>query len=616
MCGIAGELRFSPRPTQANWETISELMVRRGPDDAGAWRDERCNLVFRRLSILDLTAAGHQPMVSADGRYVLVFNGEVYNFGELRRLLEQRGVRFRSQSDSEVVLYALAEWGRDALDRFNGMFALGFYDSREQRLLLARDHAGIKPLYCLHHPEGLMFGSQYDQLLAHPWSRGLGFSAGAASLYLQLASVPAPFGILENTAMLEPGSWLEVDRDGRLSRGRYYQFPRHQPPKLKGQEALDAVDAAITAAVKRQLVSDVPIGAFLSGGVDSPLVCAKMQAVGDSAMRAFTIGTGGDITDESHEAMRYARELGMEQTVEHVRPDDALDLLDDVVSACGEPFGDFSIFPTLLVCRLARKSFTVMLSGDGGDELFWGYAQRFGPLIRATGEFRYARPWRRARDLGRRLLRLPQTGSYRHGTLGDWQRVAHSRLPESRLQQIFPMKSAWPVEYDVYGYDGSDPDDAAQWLRWNEFVAHLGGVLLKVDRASMYNALEVRVPLLDREVIDVATQVDWRDCFDPQTRTGKMPLRKSLARHVGSQSSAKKGFEPPMGKWLRTSLRPVMEEMLLSRHSLAGVEVDRQALRALYQEHLDERYDFGWGLWPLLSLALWEERYARGQRAK
>ncbi|MFQ5642233.1 MAG: asparagine synthase (glutamine-hydrolyzing) [Thiogranum sp.] len=610
MCGIAGELRFDARPGQADWEAISELMVRRGPDDSGAWQDERCNLVFRRLSILDLSAAGHQPMVSADGRYVLVFNGEVYNFHGLRRQLEQRGVRFRSHSDSEVVLYALAEWGRAALDRFNGMFALGFYDTRERKLLLARDHAGIKPLYYLRHQAGLMFGSQYDQLLAHPWSEGLPFSPAAATLYLHLASVPAPWAILENTGMLEPGGWLEVNADGRIRQGCYYEFPRHQAPLLRGREALDAVDAAITTAVKRQLVSDVPIGAFLSGGVDSPLVCAKMQAVCDSGMRAFTIGTGGDSTDESRDAVRYARELGIEQTLEHVAPDDAVDMLDDVVSACGEPFGDFSIFPTLLVCRLARRDFTVMLSGDGGDELFWGYAQRFGALMNGVADFRRSRRWRRALRVGRRVFRLPYTGSHLHQSVGDWQRAMHSRLPGQWLQRIFPGMPGWPAEYDLYDYRGCDPDDAAQWLRRNEFVGHLTGVLLKVDRASMYNSLEVRVPLLDREVIDVAVRVDWRDCFDPAQQVGKIPLRKSLARHLRSQTSAKRGFEPPMGKWLRTTLRPAVEETLLTRDHLAGVAVDRKALAALYREHLDGR-DYGWGLWPLLSLALWEKRYGR-----
>jgi len=611
MCGIAGELRFSPGPSQANWEAISEIMVRRGPDDSGAWQDEYCDLVFRRLSILDLSDAGHQPMVSEDGRYILVFNGEVYNFTELRRHLEQKGVKFRSNSDSEVVLYSLVEWGRSALDRFNGMFALGFYDAHERKLLLARDHAGIKPLYYLQDSSGLAFGSQYDQLLAHPWSHTLPYSPAAATLYLHLAYVPAPFGILENTYMLEPGSWLEVFGDGRTRQGCYYMFPGSPTKRLKGQEAYDAVDAAITAAVKRQLVSDVPIGAFLSGGVDSPLICAKMHEVCESGMRAFTIGTGGDITDESQDAIRYAHELGIEQIVKHVDPDDAVNMLEDVVNACGEPFGDFSIFPTLLVSRLASQDYTVMLSGDGGDELFWGYSQRFGQLMDGVSDFRFSRQWRQRLHKVRGWARLPQTGSHLHDTIGDWQRDILTHLPSVSLQQIFPKMPAWPVEYDLYDYAGYDPDETAQWVRRNEFVGHLEYVLLKVDRASMYNSMEVRVPLLDREVIDVAAQVDWRDCFDRVKRIGKIPLRNSLARYFQFQTAAKKGFEPPMGKWLRTSLRPVVEEILLTRESLAGIAVDRQSLRALYKQHLQGSRDYGWGLWPLLSLALWEERHGR-----
>jgi len=611
MCGIAGELRFRARPSQANWETLSELMIRRGPDDSGTWQDERCNLVFRRLSILDLSAAGHQPMVSADDRYVLVFNGEVYNFIELRRQLEQRGIRFRSNTDSEVVLYSLAEWGRNALDRFNGMFALAFYDTRERSLLLARDHAGIKPLYFLKHSDGLAFGSQYDQLLAHPWSQGLDFSSTAASLYFHLGTVPAPYGILENTFMLEAGGWLEARGDGKISQGRYYEFPRYQPVSLKGAEAMDAVDAAITSAVKRQLVSDVPVGAFLSGGIDSPLVCAKMKEVCDSGMRAFTIGTGGDATDESPDAIRYAQALGIEQIVEQVAPDDAVAMLDDVVAACGEPLGDFSIFPTLLVSRLARRDFTVMLSGDGGDELFWGYSRRVSALMSGVSDFGHSLRWRRAMRWVRRVAGIASTDTHHYTSFGHRQRAVHNHLPWDLGRRLFPTMSDWPTEYTLYDYNGSDPDDAAQWLRWNEFTGHLTGVLLKVDRASMYNSLEVRVPLLDREVIDIAARVDWRDCFDPGKRLGKIPLRNSLNRYLKFQTSAKKGFEPPMGKWLRSSLRPVMEEVLMKRDNLAGVPLNQTALRALYREHLAGQRDYGWGLWPLLSMALWEQHFGR-----
>lgn len=610
MCGVAGELRFSSQPSEADWKKISELMAKRGPDDCGYWHDERCNLAFRRLAILDLSEAGHQPMLSPDGRYAIVFNGEIYNFKELRQQLEQQGVIFRSHGDSEVVLYSLREWGRDALDRFNGMFALAFYDTHERKLLLARDHAGIKPLYLLHNSKGIVFASQYDQVLAHPWSKNLPYSPEAVALYLHLAFIPAPYGILKNTSMLEPGSWLEVDSHGSILQGHYYDFPRYQIPTLRGPEALEAVDATITAAVKRQMVSDVPLGAFLSGGIDSPLVCAKMQIAGKDQMHAFTFGASGDKIDESEDAIRYARQLGIDQTVEQASTDDAVNLLDDVINACGEPFGDFSIFPTLLISRLARKKFTVMLSGDGGDELFWGYSQRVGLLINNVGDFRYPWWWRRLLRPVRRLSHLPIMGSYQYRTIGNWQRAMHTHLPAKWLYRIFPDMPSWPQDFDLFDYAGRDSDDMAQWVRKNEFSCHLTGVLLKVDRASMYNSLEVRVPLLDREVINVAAQLDWQDCFDPIKNIGKLPLRESLARHLHFQTTAKKGFEPPMNKWLQTSLAPVVQDTLLSRESLAGIPLDKTALRGLYQQ-LSEGLNYGWGFWPLLSLALWQKKYNR-----
>jgi asparagine synthase (glutamine-hydrolysing) len=229
------------------------------------------------------------------------------------------------------------------------------------------------------------------------------------------------------------------------------------------------------------------------------------------------------------------------------------------------------------------------------------------------GDFRASWLGRQARRVVRRLTGSVRAGGLGYKNLGRWQRAKHSRIAETTLRRIFPTAPDWPVDYTVYDYHGSDPDESAQWLRWNEFTDHLTGVLLKVDRASMFNSLEVRVPLLDREVIDVAVRIDWRDCFDLATGVGKLPLRKVLQRHVSYQSTDKKGFAPPMGQWLRTSLRPIVEETLLQRDELAGVAVDRKALRAVYREHLEGQRDYGWGFWPLLSLALWESRYGAGR---
>lgn len=608
MCGIVGT--FTVRGGVAAWEaqirSAMDLMVRRGPDDQGCWSDgRRCALGFRRLSILDLTPAGRQPMLTADGRYALVLNGEIYNYRELRRELEQDGSEFRSSGDAEVALMALARWGVGALNRFNGMFALGFYDALEQRLLLARDHAGIKPLYFLHVPDGLFFASQYDVILAHPWAGRESVDPQRLSLYLHLGYIPAPFAALRRSEALEPGCWMTIDQDGTVERGRHFTFPRHRVPDLAGHEADEAIDGAIAAAVKRQLVSDVPVGVFLSGGIDSPLVAAKLRHSAPDCP-AFTIGTNGDEFDESPDAGRYAEALQLRHQVLQLAARDAFGMLDDVVAACGEPLDDYSLFPTMAVSRLARGSVKVALSGDGGDDLFFGYVGRMLPPLRQEeGPWLPTSLWRRLRNWAQQS---PEPGPA--GLPSPYLR-SHRFVPERWLHEVFPHLPSWPAECTLFDYAGRGSDGLAQWIRWNEFTGHLTRVLLKVDRASMYHGLEVRVPLLDREVVEIATRVDWKSCLDLDRGVGKLPLRHSLAREITFQSRAKRGFTVPMSEWLRGVLRPAFEDMVLARTDLAGVPFDRTALRERYRRHLSGEEDQGWGLWRLLSLSLWEARHAR-----
>jgi asparagine synthase (glutamine-hydrolysing) len=612
MCGIAGELSFSNTPGEhADWEKISSMMARRGPDDEGIWSDNGyCTFVFRRLSIIDLSVRGHQPMVARNGRYVLVFNGEVYNFMALREQLTTLGVPFCSESDSEVVLYSLIEWGKAALTRFNGMFSIAFYDAVEKRLLLARDHAGIKPLYYLICPKGIVFASQYDQLIKHPWSSDLDVSHEALGLYLRLAYIPAPYALLKETHMLEPGTWMEVKVNGHVEKGWFFIFPYFENPRLKGEEAIEAVDEALTAAVKRHMISDVPVGAFLSGGIDSPLVVAKMCSVSANGIRVFTIGTGEKESDEVEDATRYASEIGVEHIIDHITPDQALGMMDDVINSCGEPFGDYSIFPTMLVSRLASRDFKVVLSGDGGDELFWGYPGRFVALLKLARFFGKPLWWRKTRLRINNVLHMGNRSRFLGmQSLGACHRSMHTHLPELFLEKIFPSLPAWPVDYEAFAYENGKLDQVAQWSRWNEFVYHLTMVLMKVDRASMYHSLEVRVPLLDREVIEAAVKIDWRDCLDLDKMMGKLPLRRVLAKHVKYQTQAKRGFEVPMDLWLRTSLKGMFEEKVLKRDDILGLRIDRQALNKVFEEHVSGRRNFAWGLWPLLSLSLWVDKH-------
>jgi asparagine synthase (glutamine-hydrolysing) len=618
MCGLVGQLRWRRTgDVDADRETIrrlSALAARRGPDDEGLWSDGgHCALGFRRLSILDLSPAGHQPMSTADGRYTLVYNGELYNFRELRAGLETAGVRLRSSGDSEVVLYALATWGADALQRFNGMFALALYDAHARRLLLARDHAGMKPLYYLIAPEGLVFASQYDQILAHPWSAPAQCSADALGLYLRLGYIPAPYAVLRGSALLEAGRWLQCETDGRVRSGRFFTFPMQSEPDLHGAAADEAVAAAVTAAVRRHLVADVPVGTFLSGGIDSPLIAATMRAVSNGTVHAFTMGTGGDEWDESPDAIAYAQEIGVEHVIGHLTPQTALAMLDDVVTACAEPFADYSVFPTMFVSALARRHVTVVLSGDGGDELFWGYIGRLDAVLRyvaAMGE----RPAENSR--GWSVAQLLKAGGGRAdprwpSTIGDLQRLHHTHKSEGWLQRIFPDLPPWPQDCTLFAYDGQELEPTAHWLRWNEFVGYLTEILQKVDRASMFHGLELRAPLLDREVIEVATRVHWRSCIDPDRRVGKLPLRHALAQRVQHHTWAKRGFTVPMSLWMRSELRPAFEDAVLSRDDLAGLALDRRAARELFERHLAGQADYGWNLWLLLSLSLWEQRHYR-----
>jgi asparagine synthase (glutamine-hydrolysing) len=613
MCGICGSLSFTGLTDQDSIATMQmvKLMERRGPDDEGVWADGRhCTLGFRRLAILDLTPAGHQPMTTPDGRYTLVYNGEMYNFHELREELCDKGVGFRSTGDAEVVLRSLALWGKKGLRRFNGMFALAFYDKAEKRLLIARDHAGIKPLYYLLTARGLVFASQYDQIMSHPWARSLEVSPEALALYLRLGYIPAPYALLQNTHMLEPGAWIEVNVEAQVKKGQFFEFPILKEPDLSEENAYAAIDEAITRAVRRHLVSDVPVGTFLSGGIDSPLVAAKAKRATHGRVQSFTIGTGGDDLDESLDAAAYAREIGVEHIVEHATPERALKMLDDVVASCGEPFADYSIFPTMLIARLARRHVKVILSGDGGDELFWGYPSRFAPVLKSSRLFTYPY-WLRMLGwgIGRCLGNGHTNGQLRYRAIGDCYRAKHTRISEHTLHRIFAELPAWPAHFDLFTYAGAAPNETAQWLRWNEFVGHLTMVLLKVDRASMYHSLEVRVPLLDREVINVASRVDWRSCLDLNQKVGKLPLRRSLAGHVQHQTRGKRGFEAPMGAWLRGPLKDVFHESVMKRRGILGMPINHKEMGLMFQEHLENRADHARGLWTVLSLALWEQKH-------
>ena len=384
MCGIAGVWTRDGRAGQAAFaeaiRTMARMMARRGPDDEGFWADPagHLQLGFRRLAIIDPTPAGHQPMVSADGRSVLMLNGEIYNFQELGKELEASGVVFRSRSDTEVLLEGLNRWGIDGISKLNGMFAIAWYRAPERTLVLARDHAGIKPLYYFEPPDasGLAFGSQFNVLLHTPWGPPGRVRLDVLRLYLRLHHIPPPYGLLEGTSQLPPGHVLRVSPGGPVEKRAWWTLPRDPEPDLSGDRALEPLAEALDRSVRRQRIADVPLGVFLSGGVDSPLVTAVARRQAGANLKAFTIGNPGWAQDESEDARAYGRELDVDLRVHSVTGEEALASVADVLTAQHEPFADISIIPTMLVSRFAREEVTVSLSGDGGDELFFGYSGR------------------------------------------------------------------------------------------------------------------------------------------------------------------------------------------------------------------------------------------------
>jgi len=617
MCGFAGILSFHAEAGRPRFATavrrMTDLLRRRGPDGQGFYLspDGRLRLGFRRLAVLDPTPAGHQPMISGDRGSVLVFNGEIYNHLELRHALEQHGVRFRSRSDTEVLLEALGRWDVAAISKLNGMFAFAWYDLSRRRLVLARDHAGVKPLYYGREPggQGLVFASQYNVLSQSPWGPLGGVRAEVLGLYLRLHHIPPPYGLLANTWQVEPGQYLTIAANGTVEKKYWWRLPADPEVSLRGGEAVEAVAAALDNAIRRQRIADVPLGVFLSGGVDSPLVAAVTRRQTGPELKAFTIGNPGWAQDETAAARRFSRLLEVDWRWRDAGGAEALADVQEVMAAQHEPLGDFSMLPALQVCRLARVEVTVELSGDGGDELFFGY-ERSASLLRHARVFRHAPALRRALYYAGRLgLGPPKSEAITAPTPGHFYFGVNCRLGEADLARIAPGLPGPPADFDLYASgDRHDPGELAHYSRHVEFYGQLQRGLKKLDLASMHHSLEVRVPLLDREVIETSLRCDPIENLRQGGR--KAILRELLARHVPAAEipRAKRGFAVPLGDWLRGPLRPVVEDTLFDRDLWPVGVFDRAALRRYWDDHRSGRRDCKWGIWTLLALQWWARR--------
>ncbi len=635
MCGLTGFLA----PTAGCPIDMPRLAARmaatirhRGPDDGGVWTDPDAGLALahRRLSILDLSPAGHQPMTSADGRWILAYNGEVYNFAEVRSWVESRGpVTWRGHSDTEVVLEAIARFGVDAvLPRLAGMYALAVWDRAGRTLTLARDPLGIKPLYYGVMADGcLLFGSELKSLRVHPsWQPAL--DPQAVGDLLTLGFIPAPRTVYAHARKLPPGHSMTARAGCAPVLSAHWSLEQRAlegqaaPLALGDQAAVDALETVLGDSVAAQMVSDVPLGAFLSGGVDSSTVVALMQARSSRPVKTFTIGYRERGFDESVHAAAVARHLGTDHTELIVTAQDALAVVPDLAGIYDEPFADSSQIPTLLVSRLTRAHVTVALSGDGGDELFAGYNRHvWGERIsRALGPV--PAPLRR---LGARFLRAVPEPAW------DWMAdLAHGpRMAGNKIHKLAGLLEAgdggalyrrllsvWPEGHRLV--QGAQPFAMPQigaGLRGVEQMQLRDGllylpddVLVKVDRASMAASLEVRVPFLDHRVAEFA----WRlpRSFRLRDGQGKWLVRNVLARHVPMAliDRPKMGFAVPIAAWLRGPLRAWAED-LLSPQSLAATGLLQAApIRSAWQAHLQGQGGLEQGLWAVLMLQEWVRR--------
>ncbi|MFW5680094.1 MAG: asparagine synthase (glutamine-hydrolyzing) [Pseudomonadota bacterium] len=633
MCGIAGLIDVRCRGAGERLgqlgRRMATAMAHRGPDGEGVWTDDAAGLVLahRRLAVVDLSPAGAQPMVSANGRFVLAYNGEVYGFEALRHHPALAGVRWRGHSDTEVILESVAHRGVEAtLEAIDGMFALALWDRETRTLHLARDRLGIKPLFVAEAEGRLAFASELRCL--HALGAPLDVEPGAVAAFLRYGHVPAPWSIYQGVTKLRPGERLTRHPDGRIERRSYWQASemvaeaRTAPLAVDDEAAADRLEALLGEAVARQMIADVPLGVFLSGGIDSSTVTAMMVRADRGPVRSFAIGFPDAGFDESPHAAAVAQALGTEHTTLMVTGTEALATVPRLADLYDEPFADASAVPTHLLAKLTRAHVTVALSGDGGDELFLGYNRH----AFAAGTWRRLRrlpPGLRRpaahllqtvpeewidRTLGRLPGLPPQIGDKVQKVariLGEDEASLYLRLvsqvdhPEHHLAaaEVVPPTSDIP---------GLDPVDR---MRLADTLGYLpDDILQKVDRAAMAVALEVRPPLLDRHVVAFA----WRLPRHQLIRNGeaKWLLRRVLERHLPRDliDRPKQGFTTPLAAWLRGPLRDWGHD-LLHGSDYGGGLLDPAPARALWQRHQTGRTSEARQLWPLLMLEAWRQRW-------
>ncbi len=625
MCGICGAIHFDGEPvTRQRLRGMNERLRHRGPDGDGYFIDGNFGMAMRRLKIIDI-AGSDQPLYNEDGSVALVFNGEIYNYRELRRRLAARGHRFKTDGDGETIAHLYEEYGGDAVQHLRGMFALALWDARRGSLLLARDRFGQKPLYYYRDGRVFVFASEIKAILAHsnvPVVSRFTADPSALADYLSFGYVPGPETAFRGIRMLTPASLLEIDRENKVSERRYWDLGDLTPPNLsaKAETYIGELREKLDEAVKLRLVSDVPLGAFLSGGIDSSMIVALMRRHSNGVIKTFSIGFEGDDSfDESPYAERAARDLGTQHQCFRVQPE-ALSLLSELVWQHDQPFADSSAIPTYLVSKLTREQVTVALTGDGGDELFAGYERFYAadlmrklsflppPILRGAAKWLgflpegtgYYDPVKRAR----RFLRA---GSQRlEEAYFDLVRVFSAEL----LAEVCPGADSHSASLTAY-LSASQAHPIANLVAANMQSYLPDDLLIKADRCSMLASLEARAPFLDHELAEYVAGIPFN-----------LKLKGSRTKHVLKEAARgllpeaiierkKHGFGIPLGAWLRRDMGRARELLLSQRARQRGI-LEMEAVERLIDEHERGWRDHSRQLWALLTLEEWHRQFVDG----
>lgn len=642
MCGIAGfiDRALASDAAVGLGRRMAATIVHRGPDDEGVWNDPETGIVLahRRLAILDLSPAGHQPMVSQDERFTIAFNGEIYNHEDIRTELLQEGLQqWRGHSDTEVFLAAISHWGmKAALDRCVGMFAFSLWDRREKRLSLVRDRIGEKPLYFARLGQAFVFASELKALRIHPaWSQEI--DRGSLALLMRHGYVPAPYTIFQGVQKLRPGHILVLEDGANEPRIEAYwstsaaaRRGHLQPFDGSPSEAVEKLESLIRASLQGQMMADVPLGAFLSGGIDSSTIVALMQVMSNKPIRTFSIGFNVPGYNEAEHAKKVAHHLGTSHTELYITEREALEVVPQLPSMYCEPFSDSSQIPTYLVSKLARQHVTVSLSGDAGDELFSGYT-RYGLTEQIWGKLSLLpqRLRRRVADLttwpspsfydrlAEPVMRRMPT-NWRHGQVGDRIHKAANLLALQSIDDVYLRLCSQcpdPTEIVIGGHEpptmlsGLEPLPqlgSVERMMYIDMMSYLpDDILVKVDRAAMAASLETRIPLLDHRIVEFAMSLPLS--ISRAGGTTKWPLRQILCRYVPKAlvERPKMGFGIPIDQWLRGALRD-WAETLLSENRLRQEGFFRpDVIRQVWEEHLSGRRNHQYYLWNVLLFQAW-----------